>query len=176
MPPFSEQQAIVAFLDYETGKIDKLIEKQEELIALLEEKRQVVISHAVTKGIPAPEAGRPMKDSGVEWLGDIPEHWEVSRIKFNFINQDWQRIPLSASDRGNKQGEYPYYGASGIIDYVDDFIFSEANVLVGEDGANLITRSTPLAFVARGEYWVNNHAHILKTKDDLYDYWAELLK
>ena len=78
----AEQQTIASFLDYETGKIDKLIKKQEELIALLEEKQQVVISHAVTKGIPALKAGRPMKDSGVEWLGEIPEHWKATRAKF----------------------------------------------------------------------------------------------
>ena len=74
VPPQSEQLRILKFLDHETGKIDALIEKQQALIVLLKEKRQAVISHAVTKGLN-PEAR--MKDSGVEWLGDVPEHWEV---------------------------------------------------------------------------------------------------
>ncbi|MGJ8724460.1 MAG: restriction endonuclease subunit S [Roseibacillus sp.] len=77
-PPLPEQIQIAKFLDHETGKIDLLIEKQQELIALLKEKRQAVISHAVTKGLN-PQA--PLKDSGIEWLGQVPEHWSVKRIK-----------------------------------------------------------------------------------------------
>ena len=78
LPSLKEQFNLMAFLDYETGKIDKLIEKQEELIALLEEKRQAVISHAVTKGV---DPTAPMKESDVEWLGEIPEHWDIVPMK-----------------------------------------------------------------------------------------------
>ncbi|WP_418514759.1 restriction endonuclease subunit S [Delftia sp. PS-11] len=77
-PEFEEAQNIAAFLDHETAKIDALIEKQQRLIELLKEKRQAVISHAVTKGL---NPNAPMKDSGVEWLGEVPAHWKVSRIK-----------------------------------------------------------------------------------------------
>jgi type I restriction enzyme S subunit len=77
-PTFEEAQHIANFLDHETAKIDTLIEKQQQLIQLLKEKRQAVISHAVTKGLN-PDA--PMRDSGVEWLGEVPEHWEVKRLK-----------------------------------------------------------------------------------------------
>lgn len=77
-PPTDEQENIAAFLDHETAKIDRLIAKQGRLIELLKEKRQAVISHAVTKGLN-PDA--PMKDSGVEWLGEVPAHWEVARLK-----------------------------------------------------------------------------------------------
>ncbi|GAB0058509.1 Type-1 restriction enzyme EcoKI specificity protein [Candidatus Magnetaquicoccaceae bacterium FCR-1] len=77
-PPLPEQSAIAAFLNRETGKIDALVAEQEKLIVLLKEKRQAVISHAVTKGLN-PDA--PMKDSGIEWLGMVPEHWEVKRFK-----------------------------------------------------------------------------------------------
>ena len=78
-PKIKEQQKIASFLDHETAKIDTLIAKQEKLIELLKEKRQVVISHAVTKGLN-PDA--PMRDSGVEWLGEVPEHWEVTKLKW----------------------------------------------------------------------------------------------
>jgi type I restriction enzyme S subunit len=78
-PTLPEQRQIAKFLDHETGKIDLLIEKQQALIALLKEKRQAVISHAVTKGLN-PHA--KMKDSGVEWLGEVPEHWEVKPLKY----------------------------------------------------------------------------------------------
>ncbi|AZN36507.1 restriction endonuclease subunit S [Iodobacter ciconiae] len=78
-PTRREQDLIASFLDYETSKIDALIEKQQSLIALLKEKRQAVISHAVTKGL---NPNAPMKNSGVEWLGEVPEHWDISRLKF----------------------------------------------------------------------------------------------
>ena len=77
-PPLKDQTQIAKFLDYETAKIDALIEKQQQLIALLKEKRQAAISHAVTKGLN-PDA--PMRDSGVEWLGEVPAHWEVRKLK-----------------------------------------------------------------------------------------------
>jgi len=77
---------------------------------------------------------------------------------------DGKRIPLSEKERKNRQGRYPYYGASGIIDYVDDYIFDDELILLGEDGANIIERSSPLAFIVRGKIWVNNHAHVLKPK------------
>jgi type I restriction enzyme S subunit len=79
LPPLAEQSAIATFLDRETAKIDALIAVQQRLIELLQEKRQAVISHAVTKGLN-PDA--PMKDSGIEWLGDVPEHWQVGRLAF----------------------------------------------------------------------------------------------
>jgi type I restriction enzyme S subunit len=78
-PPVAEQAAIATFLDLETAKIDALIAEQQRLIELLQEKRQAVISHAVTKGLN-PDA--PMKDSGVEWLGEVPEHWDVTPLKY----------------------------------------------------------------------------------------------
>lgn len=78
LPNFEVQQKIVKFLDHETAKIDTLIEKQQQLIKLLKEKRQAVISHAVTKGI---NPNAPMRDSGVEWLGEVPAHWKVATIR-----------------------------------------------------------------------------------------------
>ena len=78
LPPVQEQQAILQLLDHETAKIDALVAEQEKLIALLQEKRQAVISHAVTKGL---DPNVPMKDSGVEWLGEVPAHWEIRRVR-----------------------------------------------------------------------------------------------
>lgn len=78
LPPMQEQRSIATFLDRETAKIDALVEEQKRLIELLKEKRQAVISHAVTKGL---DPNAPMKDSGVEWLGEVPEHWAVAAVK-----------------------------------------------------------------------------------------------
>ncbi|QIL84490.1 restriction endonuclease subunit S [Vibrio sp. HDW18] len=93
VPPLEEQQKIASFLDHETAKIDILIAKQEKLIELLKEKRQAVISHAVTKGLN-PDA--PMKDSGVEWLGEVPEHWE--KIAFKQVIKTRKGVAFSTSD------------------------------------------------------------------------------
>lgn len=117
------------------------------------------------------------KDSGIPWLGEVPEHWEIIPIRYLFQFKNNLRIPLSAEERGKIiEKIYPYYGASGIIDYVDNFIFDEDLILVAEDGANLLSRSTPLAFIAAGKYWVNNHAHILKPLSHIIKFWQYLLQ
>jgi type I restriction enzyme S subunit len=87
-PPLAEQACIAEFLEHEAAKIDALVAEQQRLIELLKEKRQAVISHAVTKGL---NPNAPMKDSGIEWLGEVPAHWEVHRIKrvTRSIEQGW---------------------------------------------------------------------------------------
>ena len=104
-------------------------------------------------------------------LGIIPEDWEVKRLGevCNFL--DSQRVPIKDGDRVKMQGKYPYYGASGIIDYVNDYLFDDDLILLGEDGANILTRSTPLAFLVSGKVWVNNHAHVLKTSTNHNRYY-----
>ena len=89
--------------------------------------------------------------------------WVERTVDELSLNLDSKRIPITKSDR--KSGKYPYYGASGIVDYVADYIFDGDTLLVSEDGANLLARSTPIAFSVSGKYWVNNHAHILKFED-----------
>jgi len=91
------------------------------------------------------------------------EGWIETTIDKISANLDSRRIPITKSARSI--GEYPYYGASGIVDYVADYIFEGDNLLVSEDGANLLARSTPIAFSVSGKYWVNNHAHVLHFDD-----------
>ena len=90
------------------------------------------------------------------------------------INRDFERIPLSVSQRQNLDKIYDYYGASGVIDKVDKYLFDKDLLLIGEDGANLINRSTPIAFVASGKYWVNNHAHVLDVCGGMRLYYIAL--
>ena len=92
---------------------------------------------------------------------EIPSNWCWCRFGTAVINRDAERIPLSVDERKTLEKLYDYYGASGVIDKVDKFLFDKPLLLIGEDGANLLTRSTPIAFIARGQYWVNNHAHVL---------------
>ncbi len=94
----------------------------------------------------------------------VPDNWCWVYFGFITINHDNKRVPLSAKDRLALDKIYDYYGASGIIDKVDDYIFDKELLLIGEDGANLISRSTDIAFLATGKYWVNNHAHVVDTK------------
>lgn len=82
-----------------------------------------------------------------------------------------KRIPLSSIQRNNRKGKFPYYGASGIVDYIDDYIFDGEYVLISEDGENLRSRNTPIAFFAKGKFWVNNHSHIIKGKSDAINKW-----
>lgn len=77
-----------------------------------------------------------------------------------------KRVPLNSRERENKKGIFPYYGASGIVDYIDGYIFEGEHVLISEDGENLRSRQTPIAFKANGKFWVNNHAHIFRGRED----------
>jgi type I restriction enzyme S subunit len=92
---------------------------------------------------------------------DLPSSWARVRFGEIMVNRDGERIPVSKEERETKAKTYDYYGASGVIDKIDNYLFDKPLLLIGEDGANLINRSTPIAFIARGRYWVNNHAHVL---------------
>ena len=85
------------------------------------------------------------------------------------------RIPVKKSERETTQGTYPYYGASGIVDYVDDYLFEGEHLLISEDGANLVSRVTPIAFIAKGQFWVNNHAHVFAENGNLDAIYCETL-
>ncbi|TXD81495.1 restriction endonuclease subunit S [Subsaximicrobium wynnwilliamsii] len=174
LPSNISQEKIANYLDKKTAEIDDLIGQKKQLLKLYEKEKEVIINQAVTKGIN-PDV--KLKDSGIEWLGAIPAHWEVKKLKYVLASRNHKRIPLSSSERGEMMSKkYDYYGASGVIDKVEDYIFDEPLLLIGEDGANLLTRSKRLVFIAKGRYWVNNHAHILKPKYGLIDYYSELLE
>ena len=102
---------------------------------------------------------------------DIPDSWEWVRFGTITFNRDSERVPLSVDERSKLKKIYDYYGASGVIDKVDKYLFDKPLLLIGEDGANLINRSTPIAFIAKGKFWVNNHAHVLDyINEDLMQY------
>lgn len=94
----------------------------------------------------------------LEWFGG--DKFVSTTLPEISENMDYKRVPITSGDRN--VGQFPYYGASGIVDYIDNYIFDEPLLLVSEDGANLKDRVTPIAFIAEGKYWVNNHAHVLK--------------
>jgi len=103
---------------------------------------------------------------------DIVPGWEKIKLSSISENNDNKRKPVTKSDRSS--GQYPYYGASGIVDYVDDYIFDGDYLLISEDGANLLARSTVIAFSISGKSWVNNHAHVLKFENDSTQKFVEI--
>jgi len=174
LPPLPEQQAIADYLDAKTAQIDRKIDLLTQKAAKYRQLKQALINAAVTRGL---DQSAPMKDSGVEWIGEVPAHWTVCRVKDELRSLDHKRVPLSGEVRQEMVNpQYDYYGASGVIDRVDDFIFNEPLILIGEDGANLLLRNSALAFVAHGKYWVNNHAHVLKPYRGNLHYFCYLLE
>jgi type I restriction enzyme S subunit len=139
LPPLPEQHRIAAILD----KADQLRAKRRAALEQL---------NGLTQSVFLEMFGDPATN---------PKAWK--RVPFEELgtNEDSKRVPVKSSDRDGRKGEYPYYGASGIIDWVDAFLFDGERLLVGEDGANLLARSTPIAFMASGKFWVNNHAHVI---------------
>ena len=127
IPSYEEQVQIANFLDHETAQIDTLIEKQQTLIQLLQEKRQAVISHAVTKGLN-PDA--PMKDSGVEWLGEVPEHWEIMPLKYAVTFQRGHDLPAQSRTAGN----VPLVTSAGISSTHDVAIAKAPGLVTGRYG------------------------------------------
>lgn len=141
IPDINEQRRVALVLD----KVNDLISLRKQQLAKLDEL---------------------VKARFVEMFGDPrsnSKNWPQKRFDSLCENLDSRRIPITASER--KAGEYPYYGASGIVDYVNDYIFDEDILLISEDGANLIARVTPIAFSVSGKVWVNNHAHVVRFKE-----------
>jgi type I restriction enzyme, S subunit len=91
----------------------------------------------------------------------VPATWDWVRFGAASINRDGERVPVASEDRQQRAKVFDYYGASGVIDKIDGYLFDKTLLLIGEDGANLINRATPIAFLASGKYWVNNHAHVI---------------
>ena len=141
------------------GKLVQQDENDESAAVLLEkikaEKERLVKEKKIRKSKTLP----PVEIDEIRF--EIPESWEWRRFGDVLYNRDGERIPVSKEERNTRERIYDYYGASGIIDKIDNYLFDKPLLLIGEDGANLINRSTPIAFIAKGKYWVNNHAHVL---------------
>jgi len=105
---------------------------------------------------------------------DLPSGWVWAAFGAIVKSRDGERIPVSKEERNRRAKLFDYYRASGVIDKIDNYLFDKALLLIGEDGANLINRSTPIAFIARGKYWVNNHAHVLDGPSEEFLRYLEL--
>ena len=164
LPSINEQRTIAAFLDYETARIDQLIAKQQQLIELLKEKRQAVISHAVTKGL---NPNAPMKDSGIEWLGQVPEHWVIKKISWDFSAQKGRNGQILTKEYcGQNQGSYPVYSGQtendGVMGYISTHEFdfgSEGCLFSTTVGAKAMTLS-----LLKGKFSLSQNCMIITKK------------
>ena len=127
IPPIDEQDKIVSYLDKVTSKIDEAIAQQQKMIDLLNERKQIIINNAVTKGLN-PDA--PMKDSGIDWIGEIPEHWEQKRLRFLCNIKTGDKDAIDREDNG----KYPFYVRSPKIEHINSFSFDGEAVLMAGDG------------------------------------------
>jgi restriction endonuclease S subunit len=122
------------------------------------------------------QAAELVKSQFIELFGDPATNtkgWVVKHLPDISENLDNRRIPITSGSR--KAGQYPYYGASGIVDYVEEYIFDEDLLLISEDGANLLARVTPIAFPSSGKVWVNNHAHVVRFSSAFTQCYVEYL-
>lgn len=156
VPPIEEQRRIVS--EYQT--VEHRIANNEALIQKLEETAQAIYHHTFVEGIDEE---------------NLPEGWRKGCLEEVTICFDSKRKPVAGYDRTGKKSIYPYYGATSIMDYVDDYIFDGEYILMGEDGSVVTEDGKPYLQYVRGKIWVNNHAHILQGKG-LYNnnilYWS----
>lgn len=165
-PPIEEQQSIASYLDQKCGEIDELITLQEEMITKLQSYKQSVITEAVTKGL---DKNVPLKDSGIEWIGEIPEHWSVVKIKYLVKIKSGDSI---SSNEIMQEGIYEVYGGNGLMGFCNKKNVDGVNIIIGRVGAlcgnvRLISESK----------FITDNALILNCFDNaLYSYMYIMLK
>ena len=165
-PLLSEQQSIATYLDQKCSEIDELITLQEEMITKLQSYKQSVITEAVTKGL---DKNVPLKDSGIEWIGEIPEHWKITKIQYLAQLKSGYNL---TTEEIKDSGLYPVYGGNGIRGYYDKYFLEGDYVLIGRQGAlcGNINYST-------GKSWATEHAVVCYPKTKYITKWfGELLR
>ena len=176
LPPLETQRRIAQFLDEKTARIDGLIEKKRTLLDRLAEKRQALITRAVTKGL---NPGAPMKPSGIDWLGDIPAHWEVKRFRFTAKLISGSTPTTTVSEYWD--GDVPWISPKDVkadelftsIDHVTEYAVSDYGLkLHEEDNAVIVIRGMILArkvpvSVARGRYTINQDMKVIRSKGEV---------
>ena len=170
LPSLTEQHTIGKVL----ADIDRKIELNKQINDNLEAMAKQLYDYWFVQFDFPNEEGKPYKSSGgaIVWneklKREIPKGWSDCKLK-DFINLfDSKRVPLSSKDRGERQGIYPYYGATGIMDYVNDYIFDGDYILLAEDGSTSDAKGFPIVQYIWGKNWVNNHAHIILPKNERY--------
>lgn len=165
-PFLSEQQAIAAYLDQKCGEIDELITLQEEMITKLQSYKQSVITEAVTKGL---DKNVPLKDSGIEWIGEIPEHWNVVKIKYLAKIKSGDSI---SSNEIIQEGIYEVYGGNGLMGYCNEKNVDGFNIIIGRVGA----LCGNVRLISESKYITDNALILNCFNNSLYPYMYIMLK
>lgn len=175
IPELDEQKEIAGVLSSLDNKIELL---QRQIETLEQITRAIFHEWFVEFNFPNKD-GKPYKASGGKMveseLGEIPEGWRVGSMGEVVDIFDNLRIPLSSAERSKRKGQYPYYGATSVVDYVDDYLFDGEFLLLGEDGSVVDIDGFPILQYVYGRFWVNNHAHVLKGKSPYFTSMAYLL-
>lgn len=161
LPSIVEQTQIARFLDSKTAQIDKFTRNKKRLIELLKEQKQNIINQAVTQGL---DPNVKLKPSGVEWLGDIPEHWGLRKLKHIVTMKSGENL---VSEKISEIGEYPVYGGNGLRGYFNDYNKDGSYLLVGRQGAlcgNI--------HQVDGRFWATEHAIVTKVNQGISTDWC----
>ncbi|NLX19831.1 MAG: restriction endonuclease subunit S [Desulfobulbus sp.] len=165
-PDLKTQRLIADYLDRETARIDELVTEKEKMLVLLEEKRAVLISRAVTRGL---DPTVPLKPSGLDWLGDIPAHWKTKKLKHIASLKSGETI---TADSISDTGDYPVYGGNGFRGFTSEYTHVGNHVLIGRQGALCGNIN-----YASGQFWASEHAVVTTTIIDADVFWlGELLR
>jgi len=166
LPSIQTQRLIAGYLDRETARIDALIAEKERMLALLEEKRTALISNAVTRGL---NPNAPLKPSGLDWLGEIPEQWEIKKLKYITTLKSGETI---TADSISEEGQYPVYGGNGLRGYSTEYTHNGDYVLIGRQGALCGNIN-----YASGIFWASEHAVVVTIQGSSDVFWlGELLR
>lgn len=160
LPALHEQRRVASFLDAEVARIDALLDARRSQLELFVQRRFTLTRSLLQNGV----SGTSLQETHIGWLPRCPADWQLKKLRYVTQCLDGARIPLSAEERATRKGEFPYYGASAIVDYIDDYLFDEELVLLGEDGAQLANPRYEISSVVNGKIWVNNHAHVLRPR------------
>lgn len=169
LPPLAEQRRIADFLDDQVTRIDQVSHLRKRQATLLSRRRNHPLIDAVSdlgEQVPSP----------IDWFPSWQSDWRRLRLSWIAKCFDGRRIPLSAQEREGRAGPYPYFGASTVVDHIDDYLFDGDYILVGEDGASLENEDFDVVQQVRGRFWVNNHAHVLQGTEVENAYLAEFLR
>ncbi len=171
LAPWNEQKRIADKLDTVLTRVDAVNDRLARVAPILKRFRQSVLAVATSGRLTEDWRSKEGQKDGSS--DEAPAGWVRSTLVSAAQNQDNLRVPIAEVVRSGRRGQYPYYGASGVIDTIDGFTHEGDFLLIGEDGANLLARSKPIAFRASGQIWVNNHAHVLThSSTERLDYLA----
>jgi type I restriction enzyme S subunit len=177
VPQLDAMGSGTTFRELSSGKLKEVripvpsLSEQRRIVAILDEAFEGIAAAKVSAGRNLLNSKEVFKARVASLFRERDAEWIDTTLEAIAENLDSKRIPITKGQR--QAGDYPYYGASGIIDFVNEYIFEGDCLLVSEDGANLLMRSSPIAFSVSGKYWVNNHAHILRFPDTATQRYVE---